>query len=102
MAEAGEVSGVNGQYPKLNDPHVVWGKFYKKRGINIWCKTCVSWMGWVEFVHELGPLRQIVGIFRILWPVSFLSRMRGGGKACDVSERRRSRLHTVAGGLALD
>ena len=49
MAEAGDVSGFNGQYPKLNDPHVVWGKFYKKRGINIWCTTCVSWMGWAEF-----------------------------------------------------
>ena len=52
MAEAGEVSGFNGQYPKLNDPHVVWGKFYKKRGINIWCKTCVSWMGWAEFCSK--------------------------------------------------
>ena len=46
LTDAEEMRGSNGQYPTLNDPHVVWGKFYKKRGINIWCKTCVSLMGW--------------------------------------------------------
>jgi len=49
LTDAEEMRGSSGQYPLLNDPHVAWGKFYNKRGINIWCKTCVSWMGWAEF-----------------------------------------------------
>ena len=44
--DAEEMRGSNGQYPTLNDPHVVRGKLYKKRGINMWCKTCDSLMGW--------------------------------------------------------
>ena len=46
MTDAKEMRGSSGQYPLLNDPHAAWGKFYNKRGINIWCNY---WMGWAEF-----------------------------------------------------